>query len=106
MQHEVNTFLGEIESVFPNFVAGIVCDRHGFPIASKMPRDFPIQENEMALTAIAGKREFINDSRFVKVKRNLDQSKNVKLLILLEKEKQNINRFKALNRIIERQNLF
>jgi len=105
-QHEVNYFLSEIESTFPNFVAGIVCDRHGFPIASRMPKNFHIQENQMALTAIAGNREFIDDPRLMKVKRDLNSKKNVKLLILLDKQNQYINRFKALNAIIERQNLF
>ena len=105
-QREVNYFLSEIESTFPNFVAGIVCDRDGFPIASKVPSNFHIHENQMALTAIAGNREFINDPKLMKVKRDLDHNKNVKLLILLDKQSQYINRFKALNAIIEKQNLF
>jgi len=105
-QHEVNYFLSEIESTFPNFVAGIVCDGDGFPIATRMPRNFHIHENQMALSAIAGNREFINDPGLMKVKRDLDHNKNVKLLILLDKQNRYINRFKALNEIIEKQNLF
>jgi len=105
-QHEVNYFLSEIESTFPNFVAGIVCDCDGFPIASKVPKNFHIHENQMALSAIAGNREFIDDPRLMKVKRDLDHNKNVKLLILLDKQSSYISRFKALNAIIEKQNLF
>ncbi len=105
-QSEVNYFLSQIEGNFPNFVAGIVCDNDGFMIGSKIPQNFHIHENALALSAIAGDRDFIKDPRFMKVKRDLSKRENIKLFILLEKSKKYINRFKELNDIIEQQNLF
>ena len=105
---DVNFFLTKVEKSFPNFVAGIITDRHGFPIASKIPINFQFNETELALSAISGDRDIINDSRFLKVKRNLNEEKSIKLFFLLQKLKSNgyINRFKNLKEIIERQNLF
>ena len=104
-EQDINYFLNEIENNFPNFVAGVITDRHGFPLASKIPVNFHINEKELALLAISGGQDFINDSRLIKVKRNLDKAKNIKLLFLL-KSKGYINHFKNLKEIIERQNLF
>jgi len=103
---EVNSFLAEVENTFPNFVAGIVCDHHGFPIAARIPKNFHIKENQMALAAIAGERCFIKDSKLMKVKRDLDKTKNIKLFLLLEKTNKYTNRFKILKDIIESQGLF
>ena len=105
-QLEVNHFLSQIEGNFPNFVAGIVCDNDGFMIGSKIPKSFHIHENALALSAIAEDRDFINDPRFMKVKRELSKRDNIKLFILLEKSNKYLNRFKELNDIIEQQNLF
>ncbi len=105
-QAEVNYFLSEVEQIFPNFVAGVLCDRHGFPIASKIPRNFPIQEQKLALSAISNKKDFIEDNRFLRVKRDLDKSKNIKLIVLLDKSSRQINLFKHLKELIERQGLF
>jgi len=104
-EQDINYFLNEIENNFPNFVAGVITDRHGFPLASKIPVNFHINEKELALLAISGGQDFINDSRLIKVKRNLDKAKNIKLLFLLRSNGY-INRFKNLKEIIERQNLF
>ena len=105
-QAEVNQFLSQIEGNFPNFVAGIVCDNDGFMIGSRVPKNFHIHENALALSAIAGDRDFIQDPRFMKVKRDLNTQENIKLFVLLEKSNRYINRFKELNEIIEQQNLF
>ena len=58
---DVSYFLSEIKQMFPNFVAGVLCDRHGFMIASKIPQNFHIQENILALSAISKKRDFIQE---------------------------------------------
>ena len=105
-QAEVNHFLSQIEGNFPNFVAGVVCDNDGFMIGSKIPKNFHINENALALSAIAGNRDFIRDARFMKVKRDLNKKENIKLFVLLEKSNRYINRFKELNEIIEQQDLF
>ena len=105
-QTEVNQFLSQIEGSFPNFVAGVVCDNDGFMIGSRVPKNFHIQENAMALSAIAGDRDFIQDPRFMKVRRDLSKKENIKLFVLLEKSNRYINRFKELNELIEQQTLF
>ncbi|MFX0071704.1 MAG: hypothetical protein ACFFAO_11505 [Candidatus Hermodarchaeota archaeon] len=105
-QSEVNCFLSEIEQIFPNFVAGVLCDYHGFPIASKIPYNFPIRENLLALLAISNKVGRINEKKYLKVKRDLDKSKNIKMLLLLKKSNQKIANFKKLKEFINTSNLF
>ena len=105
-QMDVNYFLSEIKQMFPNFIAGVLCDRHGFMIASQIPQDFPIQENILALSAISNKQDFIEENGYLKVKRDLDKSKEIKLMLLLEKSSKNITCFKKLKKLIETQSLF
>ncbi|TFF96399.1 MAG: hypothetical protein EU544_00745 [Promethearchaeota archaeon] len=105
-KQDVNNFLSEIKQTFPNFVAGILCDNHGFPIASKVPKNFHIKENQLALSAIAKNRDFIQDKNFMKVKRSIDKYKKVKLFLLLEKTHKYVSRFKALKELIENQSIF
>ena len=105
-EEQINNFLSNIECIFPNFVAGIITDRHGFTIGMKKPPNFHIHETNMALYAITSKKNYIEDSRFLKIKRNLDKSRNFKLLLLLEKSNNYVNRFKKLRNIIETQSLF
>ncbi|MFX1256248.1 MAG: hypothetical protein ACFFAN_00165 [Promethearchaeota archaeon] len=107
-EQDVNYFLTRIEKIFSNFVAGIVTDRDGFPLASKIRPNFHIQENKLSLSAIANNEDFIKDTRFLKVKRNLDKSENIRLFLLLEKDKSNklIYQFKNLKKIIKTQVLF
>ena len=105
-QSEVNYFLHRIEKNFPNFVAGIITDKHGFAVASKISKKLWILENTLALSAIVKKGDFIEDSSLIKIKKNLDKSKNFKLLILLEKSKDYKSRLKPLKSLIKTQNLF
>ena len=105
-QGEVNHFLSQIENTFPNFIAGVICDHHGFPIASKIPQNFHIQENILALSAISNKKDLIKGKKYLKIKRDLDKSKNVKLLLLLEKTKKRELYFEKLEKLIETQGLF
>jgi len=105
-QEDVNYFLSEVEQIFPSFVAGILCDHHGFPIASKIPKNFHIKEDNLALSAISNDIDNVNSSRYVKVRRDLSKSKNIKLLLLLERPIMHINRFKQLKELIEGQGLF
>jgi hypothetical protein len=105
-ESEVNYFLYRIEKNFPNFVAGIITDKHGFPVASKISKKLWILENTLALSAITKKPEFIQDSKLVQIKRDLDKSKNYKLLVLLEKSKEYKSRLKPLKSLIKSQELF
>ena len=106
-EQDINIFLNKIERNFPNFVAGIITDKHGFPLASKIPKNFDIQENELALSAITTEeRDFIKDRNLLKIKRNLGASNEIVLFLLLQKTNKNINRFKILNEIIKNQTFF
>ncbi len=105
-QNEVNYFLHRVEKNFPNFVAGIITDKHGFPVASKISKKLWILENTLALSAIAKKEDFLNDSQLIKIKKDLGKSKNYKLLILLNKSKEYKRRLKPLKTLIKSQELF
>jgi len=105
-ESEVNYFLYRIEKNFPSFVAGIVTDRHGFPIASKISKKLWILENALALSAVVKKGGFIEDPKLVQIKRDIDKSKNYKLLLLLDKSKEYKSRLKPLKHLIKSQELF
>jgi len=109
---EVSYFLYEVSKRFPNsFLAGVICDKHGFLLAGVRKGRKPkiqMQENDLAMLAIARKRELKKDSRFFGVQKELDKSENIKLLILLDKDnsKKNKTQFKELNSLISTQTLF
>ena len=105
-EQEIDGFLTQIKNIFPNFVASVVCDNNGFPIAAKVPKNFHIHENIMALSALTEDRELIKDTGLMKVRRDVGGSKNVKLFLLLEKTNKYVNRFKALSSILRTQSLF
>ncbi|MFW9821338.1 MAG: hypothetical protein ACFFE4_00290 [Candidatus Thorarchaeota archaeon] len=105
-QDEVNYFLYRIEKKFPNFVAGIITDKHGFPLASKISKKLWVLENTLALSAVAKNRDFIEDSKLIQIKRDLDKNKNYRLMILLEKSKDHKSRLKPLKNLIKNQDLF
>ena len=105
-ESEVKYFLYRIEKNFPNFVAGVITDRHGFPVASKISKKLWILENTLALSAITKNRDFIEDNKLVQIKKDLDKAKNYKLLILLEKTKDYKSRMKPLKGLLKSQELF
>lgn len=106
-EQDINIFLNKIERNFPNFVAGIITDKNGFPIASKIPKNFGIPENELALSAITSEeRTFIKNQNFLSVKRNLGESNDIVLFLLLQKTNKYVNRFKFLNEMVKNQTFF
>lgn len=105
-ESEVNYFLYRIEKNFPSFVAGIITDKHGFPVASKISKKLWILENTLALSAITKNKVFIQDSQLVQIKKDLDKSKNYKLLVLLEKSKEYKSKLRPLKSLIKSQELF
>ncbi|GAG85006.1 unnamed protein product [marine sediment metagenome] len=105
-QGDVNSFLSRVEKTFPHFVAGVITDKHGFPVASKISKKLWVLENTLALSAITKNRDFLEDSKLVQIKRNLDKNKNYRLMILLEKSKDHKNRLKPLKTLIKTQKLF
>ncbi|MHA2392875.1 MAG: hypothetical protein ACXAEX_13085 [Promethearchaeota archaeon] len=105
-QDEINYFLYRVEKNFPNFVAGIITDRHGFSVGSKISKKLWVLENTLALSAITKKNGFIEDANLIQIKRDLDKSKNYKLMVLLEKSKDYKSRLKPLKALIKSQELF
>ena len=106
-QAEVNFFLHEIKQNFPNFVAGVITDRNGFPIGANISKRLWIRENTLALSAISKNREMtIKDPNLVPLKFNIDKGKRYRLFLLLEKSKNHKENMKTLKEIIRTQNLF
>jgi hypothetical protein len=106
-QTEVNYFLHRIKKNFPNFVAGVITDRNGFPIGANISKRLWIHENTLALSAIAKNREFsIKDPNLVQLKFDIDKSKRYRLFLLLEKSKTYKDGIKPLKEIIRSQELF
>lgn len=108
-QIEVNYFLNQIKENFPNFVAGVITDKNGFPIGSDISKRLWIHENKLALWAVSKNKEnkdLINDPNLIQLKFNIDKGKRFKLFILLEKSKYNKSGVKPLKTIIRSQELF
>ncbi len=103
---QVSQFLNKITQRFPNFIAGIITDKHGFPIVSEISDEFPYNENILALEAISRKKPFINHSKYIKVKRNLNKDEYIRLLLILRKPNIHVYAYKDLKKIIKRQSLF
>ena len=104
-QEMVDSFLGKIKNNFPNFVAGILTDEHGFPIASKIPKNANIKEDHLALSAIS-ESDFIDFSKYQKVVKEIGKKEKVKLLVILEKSARYLHKFKDFNNIIKKQSPF
>lgn len=106
-QTDVNYFLHKIKKNFPNFVAGVITDRNGFPIGAEISKRLWIRENTLALTAISKNRELsIKDPNLVPLKFDIDKGKRYRLFLLLEKSKNYKDNMKTLKEIIRTQNLF
>jgi len=98
---QLDTFFQEINDCFPNFVAGCIADKHGFPVASKIDQNKALDEELLAASAIS-ERELLDLSDYQKVVRSLDT--NIKLIVLLEKSWKNLYRFKLFDQIVEMHN--
>jgi len=108
-QIEVNFFLHQIKKYFPNFVAGVITDKNGFPIGSDISKRLWIHENKLALWAVSKNKEnkdLLNDPNLVQLKFDIDKGKRIKLFILLEKSKYNKSGVKPLKTLIRAQELF
>jgi hypothetical protein len=106
-QAEVNYFLHKIKQNFPNFVAGVITDRNGFPIGANISKRLWIRENTLALSAVSKNRELtIKDPNLVPLKFDIDKGKRYRLFLLLEKSKYHKDSIKMLKNIIRTQNLF
>jgi len=106
-QTEVNYFLYRVKKNFPNFVAGVITDRNGFPIGSQISKRLWVHENTLALWAVSKNKELvIREPNLVQLKFDIDKSKKYKLFILIEKSKNHKAKMKVLKKIIKSQKLF
>ncbi|MFX1397458.1 MAG: hypothetical protein ACFFAS_10510 [Promethearchaeota archaeon] len=110
-ESEVEYFLYNIsKKLSENFYAGIICDKDGFIISSRIPKinNHAIKENELALLAIAEKKIKFQDPNYIAITRDLDSEKTIKLMLLLKKINTNklFNRYKKLDKLISLQTLF
>ena len=106
-QSEVNYFLYRVKNNFPNFVAGVITDRNGFPIGSQISKRLWVHENTLALWAISKNKELIiREPNLVQLKFNIDKNKKYKLYILVEKSKNHKAKLKILKRMLKSQKLF
>ncbi len=85
----LESFTKKIKEIFPTFVATVVTDRHGFLMHSEIHNS--LDENLLALHAVANKRKIVDLSNYHSLIRPL--SRNVKLLLLLEKSWDNYKKY-------------
>ena len=106
-QTEVNYFLYRVKKNFPNFVAGVITDRNGFPIGSQISKRLWVHENTLALWAISKNKELvIREPNLVQLKFNIDKYKRYKLYLLVEKSKNHKAKLKILKHMLKSQKLF
>lgn len=103
---QIYNFLEDVENHVPNLVAAVISDSDGWPIGSKIPKNFPYNENILALEAIARNRSFLGKSKYFKIKIALNKEKSVRMLLLVNKPKNYLKGFKKLKKVVRCQMLF
>ena len=107
-QQMVDEFLKKIKKTFPNFIAGVLSDENGFPIASKIPKKLKIDEDFFALAATDVRivNDFMDFSKYTKVMKEIGKKEKIKLLVLLKKSAKYSHKFQQLNEVLSKQSLF
>jgi hypothetical protein len=82
-------FTQKIKSCFPTYVGAVVADRHGFLVHSELPNH--LDKDLVALSTIAPGRTIVDLSKFHKIIKPL--SRNVRLMVLLEKSRDNYKHY-------------
>ena len=99
-EHILQDFTNKIKNCFPTYVAAVMADRHGFLVHSEINNS--LDENMLALTAVAGKRKLLKLSKYHSIVRSL--SRNVKLLVLLKKSHRNYAHFGHFDEVVKKEN--
>jgi len=81
----LESFTNRIKECFPTYIASVITDKHGLVIHSALPPS--MDENMLALSAICRERNFLDLSKYQKIIRPL--SHQVKIIVLLDKSRQN-----------------
>jgi len=108
---QVDYFLYDLEKkLSSHFHAGVICDKDGFILSARIPKKNQnnLRANEIALSAIADKKKKEKDSEYIEVIRDLDDTKNIMLVLLLKRDRFNkiLTHQRELNRILSFQDIF
>lgn len=90
----------EIRRCFPTFVASVFADQNGFVIHADGADQ--MDENLLALSAICKKRKILDLSEYHKISRPLN--KNVQLMVLLNKSRENYLKFGQFEKMLAEKN--
>ncbi|MFX1274573.1 MAG: hypothetical protein ACFFBP_03310 [Promethearchaeota archaeon] len=108
---QADYFLYNVEKrLSSHFHAGVICDKDGFIISARIPRknQHLLNANTIALSAIANKKKKVKNSEYIQVIRDLDDSKNILLIVLLRRDsfEKILTHFRELNKILSVQEIF
>jgi hypothetical protein len=93
-------FMGEVKQIFPSMIAGVIADRHGLVMHSKI--ESPKLDEEMLAVSAITDRPILDLSDYHKVVRPLGM--NARIMVLLEKSYSNLHRFKQFNEVLNSKN--
>ncbi|XEO76447.1 hypothetical protein WKT22_01471 [Candidatus Lokiarchaeum ossiferum] len=96
----LDQFSSKIKACFPTFVASVVTDMDGFPLHADVGNS--MDENLLALSAVVSKRRIIDVSGYHRLVRPLN--KNTRLLVLLEKSRENYANVGIFEEIVKNEN--
>ena len=108
---QADYFLYNVEKkLSTHFHAGVICDKDGFIISARIPKknQHLLCANKIALSAIANKKKKIKNSEYIEIIRDLDDSKNILLIILLKRDsfEKILTQYRELNKILSLQDIF
>ncbi|RLI62722.1 MAG: hypothetical protein DRO88_11470 [Promethearchaeia archaeon] len=98
-RHMLQKFTKSIKQCFPTCVATVMADPHGFPIYSEI--ETGMDENLLALSAVEERRKFLDLHEYHKIVKPV--GKDIRLLILLKKARQNYVHYGTFERIFKNQ---
>ncbi len=98
----LNSFIDKIHKACPTMIAGVIADKHGLPMASKIHPQMPVSEQLLSLEAVAEGRTIVNTKGLEKIVHSL--SGDVKLMMLLQRSGSNVQRMRDLHEVILREN--
>jgi hypothetical protein len=101
-RRSLETFICEASDAFPKCLGGVLVDKHGFVISSKIQsREF--DENELALQAISN-RKIVDMKNYIPVIKDLDE--NNRLMLIIERDNKNLSSYRKLNQVLRERNPF
>lgn len=108
---QADYFLYDVErKLSSHFQAGVICDKDGFIISARIPKknQRELCANKIALSAIADKKKKNKNSDYIEVIRDLDDSKNILLVLLLKRDRIDkiLTQYRELDKILMYQEFF